>query len=600
MIQKKKKLLIVLNQPKKGKIKMAKKPVKKTVKKDVIPQEIINKLKKVKLKFFKKDTIKTVREKYLEIYKEDKEKYKDKGWSDLIHHKRALTKLKNQKKSEKLGGAVDNYYGIVFGASKVNDLSKNRRANIIQAWEDDPQKTIDDGLIMTRQSTNPVTNEIEKVPILDESGGIIPKDNIEYGTRKDGKKFKNPNFNKVITHAYRRNITGVCSNTQGIKGIFTHELRNKSVELDIPTNVLVKFSGKTLGTEVITMTKNKYIDGELLKEMIDNLEDDIEQGIITTKYAKDMKEHYTNLLLLTKEGEGEEIEITSFKLRSTKGTSFTIVESEKEFENVDFPMKDHMQLDINLIYKEYFYPLTSDCSNLLTFHKKHRYIDKDPEKINYNEIVCLQDVNLIQINMEASMGGNYTLYIEDESLFNKSVSHLDEDIDTIRILVPSHIKLNFAQDSKLNIIGCPLQFQAQDEERKEIWEIETDEDGKETKVPVMAFPLIMVHGIYPIPEYMIEVDIDDLTLDDELPEDDIKVDEIFEKSKKKPKTKKKAEIEDIKDGIEDLDEMEADVLLEKAEEEDHQKKLAEKKTTKKPEISDEIDDEDESEDEEIW
>jgi len=167
-------------------------------------------------------------------------------------------------------------------------------------------------------------------------------------------------------------------------------------------------------------------------------------------------------------------------------------------------------------------------------------------------------------------------------------------------LVPSHIKLNFAQDSKLNIIGCPLQFQAQDEERKEIWEIETDEDGKETKVPVMAFPLIMVHGIYPIPEYMIEVDIDDLTLDDELPEDDIKVDEIFEKSKKKPKTKKKAEIEDIKDGIEDLDEMEADVLLEKAEEEAHQKKLAEKKTTKKPEISDEIDDEDESEDEEIW
>ena len=61
---------------------MAKKPVKKPVKKDVIPQEILVKLKRVKAKFFKDDTLKEVREVYLDLYKEDKIKHKDKKWSE--------------------------------------------------------------------------------------------------------------------------------------------------------------------------------------------------------------------------------------------------------------------------------------------------------------------------------------------------------------------------------------------------------------------------------------------------------------------------------------------------------------------------------------
>lgn len=556
---------------------MAKKPVKK----DVIPQDILAKLKRVKAKYFKDDTVKVVKEAYLELYKEDKEKYKDNNWSDMIFHKRALTKLKNKKKSERLGGAVDKYYGVICANSKIRDLSQSRRARVIQTYGDDPQRAMDEELIMVRKSTNPTTGEVEKVPLLDDTGSIVPRDSVEFFKRKSGTKFKNPNYGQAIARAYRKNVIGICSNSQGIKGIFIQELRDKSAtDLDIPMNVLVKFSGRTLGTEIITLDKNKYIDKELLEEMIDNLESDIEQGIITEDFAKNMRGHYTNLLLLTPEKDvekdgGVEIETTFFKLRSTKGTAFTKVENEKEFENVDFPMKSPIELDINLIYKEYFYPFTSDCSNLLKFHGDHRYIDGDTEKINWDEFVVLQDVNLIQINMEASMGGNYTLYIEDESLFSKDVSHLNEDIDAIKLLVPSYMNLNFAQDSKLNIIGSPVQFQAQDDEREDLWETEIDEDGKEVKVPILGYPLIMVHGIYPIPEYIIEVETLDLTFEDE-----IDVDEEPETPKKTPK--KKPEAEDIKDAIEDIEKIEEEIKTKE-------------KPTETPEEPEEIDDEDEEE-----
>ena len=563
---------------------MAKKVVKKVVKKDVIPQAIITKLKRVKSKFFKEDTIKTVKESYLELYNEDKKKYKDKNWSDMIFHKRALTKLKNKKKSEKLGGAVDKYYGVILGTSKVRDLSQNRRAVIIQAWEDDPQKALDDGIIMIRTSSNPTTGEVEKVPILDETGGIIPRDNKEFFKRKNGTKFKNSNFGNAIARAYRKTVVGICSNLQGVKGIFTHELRDKSVDLEILVNILVKFSGRTTTTEVITMDKNKYIDGELLKEMIENLEDDLEQEIVTEEYANEMKEHYNNLILLTKKGEGEKIETTLFKLSSTKGTAFIKVEDEKEFEAVDFPMINDTKIDINALYKKYYYPFTSDCSNLLKFHTEHRYIDNNPEKINYSEIVSLQNVNLIQINMEASMAGNYTLFVDDESLFNKDTVHLGEAIDAIKLLVPSYINLNFAQDSKLNLIGSPVQFQAQDEERKEIFEIEIDEKGNEVKIPVFGYPLIMVHGIYPIPEYIVEVDTVDLTLDDEIDAENLVSD-------KKPETEEETEdeTEEIKDAIEDIEELEKEI----------EPKISKKKSIETPEESDKINDEDEV-DQDLW
>ncbi|KKL80379.1 hypothetical protein LCGC14_2005360 [marine sediment metagenome] len=611
---------------------MAKKPgtVKKVVKKGVIPPEILTKLKRVKTKFFKDDTVKAVKEIYLELYREDKEKYKDKKWSNMIFHKRALTKLKNQKKSEKLGGAVDKYYGVILGDSKVRDLSDNRRSKIIREYEDDPEKSINEELIMVRKATNPTTGEVEKVPLLDESGGIIPRDNVEFFKRKSGSKFKNANFGKAISHAYRKSAIGVCSNTQGIKGVFVHELRDKSTELEIPINVLVKFSGKTIGTEIIAMDENKYIDKDLLKEMITNLDDDIEQGIIAEEYASKMKEHYTKLLSITKKkkkkkGEdeeddenekydaleladsgikpktGKEIEITLFKLRSTKGTAFIKVENEKEFESVDFPMKNHMEIDINLLYKEYFYPFTSDCFSLLNYHKDHRYIDGDEEKIDYDEFVCLQDVNLIQINMEASMGGNYTLYIEDETLFNKDVSHLDEEIDAIKLLVPSYINLNFAQDSKLNIIGSPVQFQAQDDEREDLWETEiatdkngntiTDEDGtiKQIKVPVMGYPLIMVNGIFPIPEYIKEVETVDLTFEDDADIKKIVLDEETEEEESSD------ELEKIKDAIEDVEELEEEIKPKPPKKKPTPKKP--KEPEKKP---DEIDDEDEADDANIW
>ena len=588
---------------------MAKKPVKTQVKKDVIPQEILVKLKRVKAKYFKDDTLTEVREIYLNLYKEDKEEHKDKKWNNMIHHKRTLTKLKNKKKSEKLGGAVDKYYGVILASSRIRDLSEKRRNKIIEIYAEDPQKAINEELIVIRKSTNPATGEIEKVPVLDDAGGVIPRDNVEFFKRKSGTNFKNPNHGQAIARAYRKNVIGVLSSSQGIKGIFIHELRDKSVDLDIPMNVLVKFSGKTLGSELITLDENKYIDEELLEEMIDNLETDIEQGIITEEFAENMKEHYTKLLLLNDEGEARtRIETNFFKLRSTKGTAFIRVENEKEFETVDFPMKDNMQLDINLIYKQYFYIFTSDCSNLLQFHSDHRYIDGDKEEINWNEIVCLQDVNLIQINMEASMGGNYTLHIEDESLFNRDTEHLGEDIDTIKILVPSYMNLNFAQDSKLNVIGSPVQFQAQDNEREDLWDTEIiiNDEGieKEIKVPIMGYPLIMVHGIYPIPEYIEEVETVDLTLDDE-----IDVNELLEKKPKSTKLKLKTEdaIEKLEDAIEDIEEIEEDIEEEiKDAKVIPSKKESLTKTTpsKKPKIPTKpeeiIEDEDEVEDDSLW
>ena len=562
---------------------MAKKPVKKPAdKKTVIPPEILTKLKRVKIKFFKEETITNVKKQYFELYEEDKKEHEEEAWSDLIFHKRALTKLKNKKKSEKLGGAVDKYYGIILGNSKTRDLSQKRRSKIIQSYEDDPQKAIDDELIVIRKATNPTTGEVEKVPILDDMGGIIPRDNVEFFTRKSGKKSKNPNFNNAISRAYRKTITGICSNSQGIKGVFIQELRDKSVELDIPINTLVKFSGKTLGTEIVTLDENNHVDKELLEEMIDNLESDIEQGIITEEFAKNMEKHYKNLLLLIPNEDeeetetGKEIKITLFKLRSTKGTVFHKVDNEKEFEIVDFPMRNDMEIDINLLYKEYFYPFTSDCSNLLNFHKIHRFIDGDPEKINWDEIVCLQDVNLIQLNMEASMGGNYTLYVEDESLFNKDISHLDEEINTIKLLVPSNINLNFAQDSKLNIIGSPVQFQAQDAEREEIWETKINDDGEEIQVAVLGYPLIMVHGIFPIPEYIIEVETVDMT-DEDNADLDKQISEKLETA-----SKEKIVPKDIANAIKDV--------------EDIEKEIKSDITKKKPGTkTDEIDDEDEIE-----
>jgi len=554
---------------------MAKKPA---VKKDELPASVLAVLKKIKNKYFKEDSLEEVKQLFIEELKEQKEQHKDQGWNDSIFYRRATSTLKNKKKREKLGGTVDKYYGIVLGYSKVRDLSASKRAEILKKWENDPNEALYEGIIMTVDTTNPQTGEIERSPLLDNDGGIIPRDNREFFNRADGSQFKNPNYGNALARAYRKSVIGVCSNIKGEKGAFLMELRDSTTELEIPLNNLIKFSGRTINSNVVLMEENKFIDKNLLEEMVENLDFDIEQGFITKEYAKILKGYYNKLI------NDETFETNFFNLRSSRGSYFTEIESKKDFEQCGFD-KD---FDINLLYKEYLYPFTCDCSNLLEYHNENRFEkDKDgniTENINWDEFVVLQDVNLIQLNTEASVSGNFTFYVEDETLFNKEVIHLETEIDSIRLLVPSHIELDFGQDSKLNVIGAPAQFQAQDEENKPIFEEIKNDDGKIEKIPILDFPMIIVYGIFAIKQYKVEVETLDLTLDEEIDTKKI-IEETNELTDE--------ELEEMEKAVEKVKETEENEEIEVQDEEKTEE------TTEDAE-PDDLDVEPDEEDEELW
>lgn len=478
--------------------------LKKETKEFVIPADIEKKLKLIKKKYYKDISVKEFKKTYEEEFIKQKEEYKKEKWTDMVFHKKTFTAIKNKKKRESLGGIVEPFTGINFGAGKVRDLSERRRNEILDKWKKDPLKTINEKLILTRPQKNPETGEIKKIPIQNSDGEIVPVDSREFFERKDGSKWKNQNYGLALPHSYRRTVVGICMNNKNIKGVFILELRDKQTEISVPTNIPVKFTSKLTGTDILKFEENEFISEELIASQIEYLEADMQSDIIDNEYADEKLKLLTDLL------EGTDEETVFFKLRSTKSTNFIELE-EEDIEKIDFPKKGDGSVNIDLLYRKYFRNFICDSAHLLDYHAKNRYIDGDPNKVNWDEMVSLCDVNLIQANMELSSAGNYTMHIEDDSMLYYNVVQNGETIDSIKLIVPGHIKIDFGQDSKLNIVGNPVQFQSQDDNRDLIFEDDVDEEGKPVKVPIFDYPMIMIYGVYAIPEYKVEIEEIDLT-----------------------------------------------------------------------------------------
>lgn len=545
-----------------------KKPVSKVkeTKKFEIPTNIEKLLKLIKVKYYKDISVKEFKKTYKEEFIKIKEEYKKEKWSDMIFHKKTFTAIKNKKKRESLGGAVEPFVGIIFGAGKVRDLSEKRRNETLDKWKKDPLETINENLILTRTQKNPQTGEIQKIPIQNSDGEIVPVDNREFFERKDGSKWKNQNYGLALPHSYIRTVIGVCMNNKNIKGVFILELRDKQTEISVPIYIPIKFTTRLIGTDILKWEKNEFISEELITTQIEYIGTDMESGIIDNEYADEKLKLLTDLL------EGTDEEIVFYKLRSTKSTSFIELE-EEEIKEIDFLKKKDGSINIDLLYRKYFRNFICDSAHLLDYHEKNRYIDGDPNKVNWDEIVSLCDVNLIQINMELSLAGNYTMYIEDDSMLYYNIVQNDETIDSIKLIVPGHIKIDFGQDSKLNIIGNPVQFQSQDDNRDLIFEDDVDEEGKPIKVPVFDYPMVMVYGIYAIPEYKVEIEEIDLTEAIEIDVDKLLEPKEVEIGYTTSKTKTNPEEELEEESDEELEEESDD--KESIEEESDDKKPAE-------------------------
>jgi len=508
---------------------MAKKPVKK-IDERKIPQKILSKVKQIKNRYYKEEDKNKFLKIYWKNYDEVKDNPKHKEFSEIILHKKTIAKIKNDNKREKIGGTIDKYYKIVLGMSKIRDLNDTKRSEIIKKYTEDPDGAMEEGLIMRRYETNPVTNEEDKIPILDDDGQIIPRDNREYFINANGSRRKNTNFDHALQHLLRRNVVGICINPKGLIGVFIEEIRDEQTNLKIPRHKLLKSSSKTMRSTVEVMKENKYINVEMLEDMIDTIEDELENGLITKSYVDMVKQYYNRLI------NNDDFETNLFFLRSSTKSYFDVVIDKEDLEACKNLLDEDGMLNINKLYKEYMYPFTSDCSNLLNYHNSNKEIvkvdnrnkpvvDKEGNTIietNWNEFVCFQDVNLLQMNTEASVSGNITMYVDDESLSNNEVQHLDKIIESIKIMVPSSIHLDFGQDSKVNLIGSPFQFPAKDEENKELYEeayddegnILKDENGDPVQIPILDYPSIMVYGIYPIEEYKVHIDTIDMTSED--------------------------------------------------------------------------------------
>ena len=478
--------------------------LEKETKEFVIPANIKKLLIPIKKKYYKDISVKEFKKIYEEEFIKQKEEYKGEKWNDLVFHKKTFTSIKNKKKRESLGGVVEQFIGINFGVGKVRDLGEKKRNEILDKWKKDPLKAIEEKLILTRPQKNPQTGEIKNIPIQNSDGEIVPVDSREFFERKDGSKWKNPNHGLALPHSYIRTVVGVCMNNKNIKGVFILELRGKQTEISVPINIPVKYTIKVIGTEVLKVGENEFISEELIASQIEYIEADIESDIIDKKYANEKIKLLNDLL------EGIDGEIVFYKLRSTKSTNFIEIE-EEEIEKIDFSKNIDGSINIDLLYRKYFRSFTCDSSHLLDFHDKNRYIDGDIDKINWDEMVSLCDVNLIQANMELSSSGNYTMYVEDDSVLYHDIIQNDKAIDSIKLIVPGHIKIDFGQDSKLNIIGNPVQFQSQDDDRNLIFEDDVDGEGKPIKVPILDYPMIIVYGVYALPEYKVEIGEIDLT-----------------------------------------------------------------------------------------
>lgn len=552
-----------------------------------IPDTIIMKLKIIKNRYYDDKDIEEVKEIYFQEFESQKEKYSDQGWSDKVFHKRALTSLKNQKKLDSIGGSLDTYIGINLGKSKITDLASGKRERIKKKWENDPIEALNSGLVMFRNEENPETGEIDRVPILDDEGDIIPRDNNEYFNKKDGGKWKNPNYGSAIGHSYQRKVVGVCQDMQGEKGIFMITLKDKlATDIEIPLNEPVKFSGRTKNVKEKELEKI-YLDKETVKERLSGIKIELEGGNdkITKEYYERVSNQYKNLFK-----NKDKIKTRYLELSSSRGTSYNSL-SEKEIKKLDFPKKDG-EIDVDYLYKEYMMLFSSDCAHLLEYHKDNAYLDEKKENTNWDEFVVLQDVNVIQKNTEASMSGNYTMYVEDDSLFLNEVMHNNNIIDSVRVLAPSFLDLNFGQDSRIDVIAGISQFQSQDDERNPIFEeVKNKETGKIEKVEIRDYPILFAYGIYPIPEFKIEIETTDLRHDEK--PDIEETEENVELTKEETK-----EMEEIEKTI---DKMEKKVKKKSGKKESKELSKEEKESEKESEEEPEdLDLEDEEEQIEIW
>jgi len=504
---------------------MAKKPAvkqeEKTIKEEeksvekTIPKIVERDIKILKSRIYKDIEEDEFLKTYWEKFEEKQKEYPMFG--ENVIHKKTVASLKNSKKLEKLGGSIDKYYGIVLGSSKPRDIYERKRFEILSKWKDDPESAIDEGLIMVKKEINPVTGEEERLPFLDQNGNIVPRDNREFFINNENKT-KNSNFGKPLPISLRKTVIGFFADEKGNSGVFIEELRDEQTELTFETNKLLKFSARTINKEVEILENNQYLTKEAIKDMIEDMGIEAEADIISEGYLNMIKKEYKKVF-------EEKIETTIYMLRSVKSSYFE-EPTRKEVEEFCKPLLSEYNgdVDIDYLYKKHMFPFTSDCSNLVKYHNDHK--EKNGE-INYNEFISIQDALVLQINTEANMAGNITMYIEDKSLFTKQVEHMNIEIESIPITIPSYIKIDFTQDSRVNIVGSIFQFAAKDEEGKELFEelydkegnILVDDKGEPIKTPILDYPRVMAFGIYAIPQYKVEVKTIDMTEEDDILED---------------------------------------------------------------------------------
>jgi hypothetical protein len=167
-----------------------------------------------------------------------------------------------------------------------------------------------------------------------------------------------------------------------------------------------------------------------------------------------------------------------------------------KFENADLSLPKPMDL-----ISKFCNNMTLDMNKLDEYHATN--------KTNYNRMVIIKG-NVSTLHLEPNSIGNKKMIIESENSF--------EDLDAIGTTcwIPAHINLDFAEKSKVIVIGSTSQgFKY--------------ENGQKTEE--LGDVMINTYGVYAIPEYKVSVEVEELTEDNviipEKTEDELTTEEVI-------------------------------------------------------------------------
>jgi len=420
---------------------------------------------------------------FKETMKKDVEKYIDKKeWTDQIWIKRSVMRIKNRYKRKSFISTYS-FVGRVLGCGKKIDMLGKMKLKILVDYKKDPLKAMDDGIIFSRIEVNPDTGAERKIPITDKNGNIVVRDNRKNFKRTDGSLFPNQNFDKPLATVMRKRVQLVAREQEtGVMKFTVLELRDNETNLEIPINQVVEF---------IAASTVKIQDRSSMSKKEKSREPD------------------------------------EYSLRSVKKvTKFKVLGDEELKErNITIPSIDKIFKSKAMSKKR------CNLDDLLRYHKKNSVIpiyDKDgnkiDERVNYDEFVMVMG-DAISISIEENMRGNKTIFIDDESIDENTVEHEGNEVESVIVTVPPHVikLIDFAVDSKIIISGAPYQFPMQDDKKQTIYK--KDSDGE--NVPVLGYPAIYASGLYAIPEFKNDVEVEPIEETEEIYDEE--VGEVIEK-----------------------------------------------------------------------